>query len=374
MPENSLHSSVNESFPKSNKEIWKQAASREIEGKDPYNILSWKSSDEINFFPYYEIDDVAPLGYLEKFRLTVAEDSFSGPRHWYCATPVFVDDPADANKISLNHLASGADGIFYRLNSIPDLNILLEKIEWQFCSLFFQSSVNSFFTNNLPDYISRNNFDPGLLTGALFWETLPKKGDVNFYLEKSPRSKSLGIVIQPASPVVEIADALLKGVKLIEEMKESDPVSQQLFSAVAFSIPAGTRFFETIAKLKALRILWFQISQVYSIRNFQPADLHIHAVSLPWLNKEYEPHGNLIKSTNASMASILGGCDSLMIIPQDEKSHTFNRIARNVSSILREESHFNKVADPLSGSYAVDVMVDAIARQAWTLFQSKQKV
>jgi methylmalonyl-CoA mutase len=373
MPENSLHSTVNESFPKSNKEIWKQAASREIEGKDPFNILSWKSSDGIIFFPYYEIGDVAHLSYLKKFRLTVGEDSFFGPRHWYYASAVLANDPAYANKTSLNHLASGADGIFYRLSSTPDLSILLEKVEWKFCSLFFQSSVNSFFTKSLPEFISKNNFDPESLTGALFWETLPKKGDVNFYLTKTPRLKSLGIVIQPASPVIEIAEALLKATALIEEMKESDSVSPQLFSAIAFSLPANTRFFETIAKLKALRMLWYQISQVYAIPNFQPADLHIHAVSLPWRDEEYEPHGNLIKSTHAAMASILGGCDSLTIIPQEGESHTFDRIARNVSSILREESHLNKVADPVNGSYAVEVMMDTIAQQAWTLFQSKQK-
>jgi methylmalonyl-CoA mutase len=373
MPENSLHSSVNESFPKSNKEIWKQAATRETEGKDPYDILSWKSSDGINFFPYYEIGDVAHLDYLKKFRLKAGEDSFSGPRQWYCASPVFADDPKKANTISLNHLSNGADGIFYRLNSTPDLNILLQNIEWQFCALFFQSSVNDFFTRNLPDYISKNNFDKGLLTGALFWDTLPKKGDVNFYLEKAPQLKSLGIVLQPASPVIEIAQALQEGVKLIEEMKESDFISPQLFSAVAFLLPVDTRFFETIAKLKALRILWFQVSQIYGVRNFQPADLHIHTVSLPWVDQAYEPHGNLIKSTNAAMASILGGCDSLSIIPQDEQNPTFHRIARNVSSILREESHLNKVADPVDGAYAVDMMVDTIAKQAWTLFQSKQR-
>jgi methylmalonyl-CoA mutase len=373
MAENSLHSSVTESFPKSNKEIWKQAASREIEGKDPFDILSWKSSDGINFFPYYEIGDVTHLTYLKKFQLTVGEDSFSGPRRWCYASAVSSDGSKDANKISLEHLSSGADGIFFRINSLQDPNILLKKIEWPFCSLFFQSSLNDFFSAKLPEYISQHNWQPDSLTGALFWETAPKKGDVDFYLNNTAKLKSLGIVIQPASPVTEIAEALLKGVQLIEDMREPVSVSPRLFSAVAFSLPTDTRFFETIAKLKALRILWFQISQAYAIQNFQPSDLHIHVASTPWVEKEYEPHGNLIKSTHASMAAILGGCDSLTIIPQDEQSDTFSRMARNVSSILREEAHLNKVADPINGAYAVDVMTDAIARQAWLLFQSKLK-
>jgi methylmalonyl-CoA mutase len=368
MPQNPLDSLLLEIFPKSNKEIWKQTASREIEGREPFDSLSWESSDEINFFPYYEYADATHLNYLKKFRHIADENSFLGPRRWWSVPQVPAGDAKKANASSLEHLANGADGIFYRLNSSPDLKILLEKIEWPYCSLFFHSSDNFFYTRNLPEYLSAIDVEPDSLTGALFWEICPKKSDVNFYLIKTPRLKSLGIIVPPASPVVEIAEALSQGVRLIEEMKET---SSQVFSAIAFSISIGTNFFESIAKLKALRILWYQISQAYAIKDFQPSDLHIHAASLPWIKADYEPHGNLIKSTTASMAAIFGGCNSLTILPQDEENKTFSRVARNVSSILREESHFNKVADPVAGAYAIDIMVDAISKKAWTLFQSK---
>lgn len=371
MPVNSLQSLLLQTFPKSNKEIWKQTAARETEGKDPYDILSWKSSDEINFFPYYEIGDVVHLAYLANFNLNAGEDSFSGPRRWNCTPMVIADEPVLANSLSLGHLANGADGIFFQFNFSPDPQILLKNIEWPYCSLFFLSGDTIFFTKNLPAYISENNFDPASLQGALFWESLPKKGDVAFYLEKTPQLRSLGLRIKPATPVAEIADALVKAVQLMEEMKEPETVSLKLFSAICFSVSIGTGFFESIAKLKALRMLWYQVARAYSITNYSSSDLHIHAESVPWMETAYEPHGNLIKSTTASMAAIAGGCDSLSVVPQEGESKTFSRIARNVSSLLREEAHFNKVADPLAGAYAVDVMTDAIAKNAWKLFQSK---
>ena len=37
-----------------------------------------------------------------------------------------------------------------------------------------------------------------------------------------------------------------------------------------------------------------------------------------------------------------------------------NRIARNISTILREESHFSKVADTTAGSYYVEALVKQI--------------
>jgi methylmalonyl-CoA mutase len=122
-----------------------------------------------------------------------------------------------------------------------------------------------------------------------------------------------------------------------------------------------------------LRLLWYQVSQVYSLKTYRPGDLQIQAACYPWINPAYEPHGNLINSTASAMAAILGGCNALTVVPQDNDSDTFNRIGRNVSSLLREESNLDKVADPTAGSYALDVMTDTLAKKAWNLFQDKMK-
>jgi len=48
-------------------------------------------------------------------------------------------------------------------------------------------------------------------------------------------------------------------------------------------------------------------------------------------------------------------------------------MARNVSSLLREESHFDKVADPSAGAYAIDNLIHHTAAKAWALFQHAAK-
>lgn len=45
-----------------------------------------------------------------------------------------------------------------------------------------------------------------------------------------------------------------------------------------------------------------------------------------------------------------------------------NRIARNVQSLLLDESHFNKVVDPAAGSYYIEELTDAVAKTSWDLF------
>ena len=89
----------------------------------------------------------------------------------------------------------------------------------------------------------------------------------------------------------------------------------------------------------------------------------------PWREERLQPHGNMISSSVAAIAAIAGGCDSLTIIPEDETNETMVRIARNVNNILREESHFGKVSDPIAGSYAIESMVHQLASEAWKDFQ-----
>ena len=50
-----------------------------------------------------------------------------------------------------------------------------------------------------------------------------------------------------------------------------------------------------------------------------------------------------------------------------------SRVARNIPSILKEESYFNKVFDPVVGAYAIDAMVHEVSNKAWELFQTKVK-
>jgi methylmalonyl-CoA mutase len=45
-----------------------------------------------------------------------------------------------------------------------------------------------------------------------------------------------------------------------------------------------------------------------------------------------------------------------------------HRIARNVSVLLKEESYFNKVADPSAGSYYIENLTNQLAEAAWVLF------
>jgi methylmalonyl-CoA mutase len=128
------------------------------------------------------------------------------------------------------------------------------------------------------------------------------------------------------------------------------------------SVSIGTDFFVELAKLRALRLTW---KKIVSDSSSAEVPIFIHARSEPWLNPSYSPHGNMLKGTTAAMAAILGGCDVLSVEPEQDDQGMMSRAARNVSNLLREESYFSKVADPVAGSYFLEELTREIADEAW---------
>jgi methylmalonyl-CoA mutase len=135
-------------------------------------------------------------------------------------------------------------------------------------------------------------------------------------------------------------------------------------------MPANALLVETVAKLKALRMLWFQVAKAYGIHDYKPADLHIHVYSARVADGLYGPHENMLKGTFAAIGAVAGGCNSISV-ESDAHPPFVSRHARNISAILREESFFDSAADPFAGSYAVESITNSIAERAWSMFQEK---
>lgn len=369
MSDKSIDQVLEDFFPKSDKMDWEKLATLETNGKDPIQFLSWSGKDDILFLPYYNSEDVAGPDFLNGFQISATENSFSGARSWVNLPAIIVNDEKTANTISLNHLSHGADGVLFDLRQVPEINPdeLMHKIEWPYCFVAFE--VNEIFSSDPLTAFIKNKFDPASVSGALFWESIPKKNNLDFYFNYCTQFKTLGLLITPASPTLEICEALWKGVNAFESLSGT-PDPEKIFKSISFSLAAGNSFIESIAKLKTLRMLWYQVAQAYGLTNYKVTDLHIRVTVEMEAAEKFPPHENMLKDTFSAMAAVLGGCDSLTIYTDPEQA-LLSRVARNVSSILREESFLNKVADPLAGAYALDAMMQEMARKAWAMFQLK---
>lgn len=369
MAEKTILSLLRETFPAATKEDWKRTAGQEIDGQDPLETLAWKSSGDAAFLPYYDQDDSKAREYLTRFQLSPSHQAYSGPGGWASLPTVAVTNAATANTAALKHLNQGADGVLFDLREgTHAFEELLASIEWPYCTLSFRIS-SSDAAAKLYEYISKKQYDVATLNGSLFWDKMPESNITGLDAQKN--IQGMGLWILPSTPAEEISAALLHGVHAVDHLLKRNnlPVNDAIHQ-VAFSLAAGNNFLLTIAKLKALRLLWFQVAQAYGVRAYTPNMLSVHARSEVWTEEKFQPHANLLSSTTAAFASVLGGCNTLTVFVEDANNSMMNRVARNVSNILREESHVDKVADPLDGSYALEAMVDALAQEAWQKFQS----
>lgn len=366
MSEQGIHKVLKNFFSKSGKEVWEKTAAQEIGEKSPLEKLSWRGKDKIFYLPYYDAEDVAHLRYLEGFRLPAADHPF-GPRRWANLPAVIVRDDASANASALTHLSFGADGILFLLENIQqvDFSRLLHRFPSQATVAFRVGGNADHLIPPLGDLFEKNLLTENV-RGALFWESIPKNIRAFGHFKNFC---NFGLIIPHTSPADEISDALIRGVLTIERIA-GDTDSREAIRSIGFSLASDASLLESAAKLKVLRLLWYQVVHAYGHNDFKTADLLLHVRSPRAADGQFGPHENMLKATFTALAAITGGCD-MLTVECDEEPLLAVRQARNISTILREESFLNQVADPFAGAYAFDSIVNAMAGEAWSMFQKK---
>jgi methylmalonyl-CoA mutase len=366
MTSDNIDAELHAKFPRSTADDWAKIATHELNGKDPFEFLSWRGKDGLLFLPYYDSEnDIRSRS--AKVIQSAAEQKFS-VHEWLNLPIVTSYNEQSANALALEHLLQGADGILFDLRAgQQDLNKLTSNIQWPHCYTGFFVKDDPIAIDSLTRLLQSSdlsNFQVGL-----FWETIPKKDDFNFYLNGNKEFKSLGIVLSEQPPSQQIANALMQGVKLVEKFSDKHAV-ENIFSAIAFSVTADAFLLESIAKLRALRRLWVQVAQAYGLKNFKASDLFLHARVTDVPDGSYGPHQNMLNGTFASLGAILGGCDAISV-EHDASSGFFARWSRNISCIVREESLLTQTADPFAGSWSIESMTDRLAEHSWQSFQQK---
>jgi len=358
---------------------WEEAARNEWEGVKPSEITALPTHGTA-IEPYYDRSD---LPSHSNSQLYASEEEFLGARIWLNMPLISCKSDLEANQKACEWLASGADGILFELSDSSNPETLLKGIELPFCNIsFLADERQEFFFQRFLMYIKTKKYAPESVSGTIFWKTPPANlPDLISQFIPSAQFHAGGIIEgkERKSAADDIAALLAKAVKQIDIVSPLHALAKGKGSgehiidikdavhSIAFSASVSTDLFLEIAKLKALRMLWHQVACSYTPE--YTAKPFIHAFSKIWTKSEYEPHSNMLKGTTSAMSAILGGCDSLTTQAEDQTSEWMTRIARNISSILREEAHFSTVADPTAGSYYLEKLIDRLAQDAWKKFQ-----
>ncbi|MDZ7606334.1 MAG: methylmalonyl-CoA mutase family protein [Cyclobacteriaceae bacterium] len=383
-------------FPETSKAQWKDVVIGDLKGADFDKKLVWKTLEGFDLQPYYTAEDLRDLDYLKKFESCTLniQDGSQGPRYWVNREKLVVENAEEANSLAIEALNSGADGLVFDLTGKEnvDIKLLLNNILPLHCSVSFIADRNAaklvkgYFT-----YESENHIETSQLIGSLNYDPLRnlivkgKMADDGFKIIKEiievtdSSEKFHGLTINGSqfqnagsSLSQELAYVLNMAVEYIEQLGSLGVSAEKVIKNIEFSMAVGTDYFLEIAKLRALRVLFYKIAETYGVKNYDPGTLSIHSVSSLWTKTIYDPYVNMLRNTTEAMAAIIGGCNALTIVAYDDifaKPTTFSRrISRNVSNMIKEESYFDKVADPSAGSFYIENITDQMVKKAWELF------
>jgi methylmalonyl-CoA mutase len=205
--------------------------------------------------------------------------------------------------------------------------------------------------------------------------------DAAFYLrEQFPRFVPFlasGYVWDGAggSAVEELAFTLAAGVTYWRALSEAGMPLPDAARCIAYALSASSDLFLTIAKFRAMRLLWARALDAAGERSAN--DVLLLAKMSGRIVSAYGPHVNILRGTAAAFGAAIGGANGIELLPFDMAQHSTpfsRRLARNTSLILQEESYLSAVADAAAGSAYVEALTDELAKSAWTLFREIETI
>ena len=170
----------------------------------------------------------------------------------------------------------------------------------------------------------------------------------------------------------ELGYALAWGNEYLNQMVEMGVEPTLAAKNIKFNMGVSENYFMEIAKFRAARMLWAQIVKQYEPKCDCACQMHVCAMTSEYNQTLFDSYVNLLRSQTETMSAAIGNVDSIVVTPFDKPYQTpdefSERLARNQQLLLKEEAHFDKLVDVGGGSYYIETLTDAIAKQAWALF------
>ncbi|MCA8941439.1 MAG: hypothetical protein KDB80_02670, partial [Planctomycetes bacterium] len=181
-----------------------------------------------------------------------------------------------------------------------------------------------------------------------------------------------------ADPAVEVAATIALVIDNARQLATRGVSFDEMTRAATLRVQVAHELLTDIAKLRALRLLWLIVGNAFDATRAGLRPEVQGVTSGRSRSYRFDTRTNLLRTTLAATAAILGGCDSIAIVPFDEdpasQDDAMARLARHHHSLLREESHLDRVRDPIAGSFAIERLTDRIARTAWRHVQEIERV
>lgn len=418
-------------FPAASDDAWNRLVRRIIGDRSPDEALSRKTYDGIAVRPLYTAADWAAADEASGFpglapftrghRLTGQSEGGWDIRQLHihpdaaiCSAEVLEDlkrgvtsvelrlDRAgrsglDAGQPAASELA-GIDGVC--VSTVDDLDTILKGVFLDACAVSLHAGA-SFLPMSYVyfEVLARRGVAPASAAGALNADplaALAESGALPFPADRAleqlgqlaghvaeayPAVTAVGVDTTGyhdagASEAQELACALATGTAYLRALTAAGLDIERAFGQIAFTFSVDANLFLSIAKLRAARRVWGRVAEACGTPK-AARGMRLHVTTSMRMLSRRDPWVNILRGTVAALGASVAGVDSMTVLPFTAAiglpDTAARRIARNTQLVLQQESSLSRVIDPAGGSWAIENLTDAMAQEAWSLFQAIER-
>ena len=392
---------------------WMDKITVDLKGADFEKKLVWKTNEGFKVKPFYRQEDLEGLKTTEGLpgQYPYIRGIKKDDNTWFIRQDITVNDAAEANSKALDILNKGVDSLGFQIKAkelnAEYLDTLLKDICCECVELNFSTCQRHMLqlAQLLVAYFQKKGYAPEKLKGSLNFDPISKmmqKGkDVSAVIATGkelvetlaayPHFRCIAVnsvQLNNAGAYIyqELGYALAWGNEYLNQLVEAGLPAALAAKKIKFNFGISSNYFMEIAKFRAARMLWADIVKQYApkcprtdCKNtgadgtcYCACKMVAHAETSNFNLTLFDAHVNLLRTQTEAMSAAIAGVNSITVSPFDKAYETpddfSERIARNQQLLLKEESHLNRIVDPAAGSYYIENLTVAIAKQAWDLF------
>ena len=172
-----------------------------------------------------------------------------------------------------------------------------------------------------------------------------------------------------STAVQELAFTLANGKAYLKESIAKGLDINVFAKRLSFFFNAHNNLFEEVAKFRAARRMWANITKELGATDAKAQMLRFHTQTGGSTLTAQQPYNNVARVTLQALAAVMGGTQSLHTNGFDEAlalpTEQAAQLALRTQQIIAHESGVTSTPDPLGGSYFVEALTNEVEALAW---------
>lgn len=383
-------------FPQATEAQWRILVERALKGASFETLVS-KTYDGLSIEPLYANAAGSPFPALRK-----------NPGRWAILARVDVADCDAANRLALQDLDGGADGLHLVFaGSIGAYGGGLvggddDAIAHTLANirLDYGIPVTLDYSPRAPGaaealrrFIDRQHIEPSITRVSMGFDPLGAQARHGFAAEpwaQAARSFARDVKAAAGAGFVyatavadarvvhsaggtesqELAFALSSALAYLRALADAGVDLDTARDLIAFRFSADADELLGVAKFRAARRLWARVEEACGL---DPKPALVFAETAWRMMSRRDPWNNILRGTLAVFSAAVGGADAISALPFTQAlgvpDQFARRLARDTQLVLQDEAHIDVVDDPTNGAGGFEALTDELCQRAWTLFQ-----